>query len=76
MREWQETRLGEGEACAYADVLGFCKTAILEEIKASGYLLTPGRYVGAADVEEDDVPFEEGFAALLAKLGDEFAEAE
>ena len=39
----------------------------LEEIKAHGYVLTPGRYVGAADVEDDDVPFAERFAVLQSE---------
>ena len=39
-------------------------------------MLTPGRYVGAAEAEEDDVPFEERFAALKATLAEQFAEAE
>ena len=38
--------------------------------------LTPGRYVGAADVEDDEMPFGERFAALEAKLVDQFAEAD
>jgi len=67
---------GEGEAGAYADVLGFCRSVTLEDIKAHGYVLTPGRYVGAADIEDDDVPFAERFAALETKLADQFAEAE
>ena len=67
---------GEGDAGAYADVPGFCKAATLEEIKAHGYVLTPGRYVGAANVEEDDVPFAERFAALQANLERQFAEVE
>ncbi|MGN7292366.1 type I restriction-modification system subunit M [Rhizobium sp. SAFR-030] len=67
---------GESEAGAYEDVPGFCKAATLEEIKAHGYVLTPGRYVGAADVEDDDMPFAERFAALQAKLSGQFAEAE
>jgi len=41
---------GEGEAGAYEDVPGFCKAVTLEEIKAHGYVLTPGRYVGTADI--------------------------
>nr|NLR85750.1 SAM-dependent DNA methyltransferase [Rhizobium sp. P28RR-XV] len=59
---------GEEEAGTYQDVPGFCKSATLEEIKAHGYVLTPGRYVGAADVEDDDVSFAERFSALQAKL--------
>lgn len=63
---------GEGEAGSYEDVPGFCKSAELKDIKAHGYVLTPGRYVGAADVEEDEMPFAERFAALAAKLNEQF----
>ena len=64
------------EGKGYEDVPGFCKAAKLEEISAHNHVLTPGRYVGAADVEDDDVPFPERFAALRAKLEEQFAEAE
>ena len=67
---------GEGEAGAYEDVPGFCKSASLEEIKAHGYVLTPGRYVGAADVEDDDMPFADRFSTLQEKLKGQFAESE
>ena len=67
---------GEDEAGLYEDIPGFCKAAHLDEIKAHGYVLTPGRYVGAEDVEDDDVPFHKRFAALRAKLDAHFAEAE
>ena len=43
---------------------GFCKAAKLDEITRHGYVLTPGRYVGAAAVEEDDEPFEEKMQRL------------
>ncbi|MBW4049680.1 MAG: SAM-dependent DNA methyltransferase [Proteobacteria bacterium] len=66
----------ESDAGTYQDVPGFCKAASVEEIKSHGYVLTPGRYVGAADVEDDDVPFTERFAALNAKLETQFAEAD
>jgi type I restriction enzyme M protein len=59
---------GENEAGAYKDVPGFCKSATLEEIKVHGYVLTPGRYVGAAEADQDDMPFGEQFAALQAEL--------
>src|SRR5205807_6042837 len=41
----------------YADEPGFCKGATLDEIRHHGYILTPGRYVGAAEVEDDGEPF-------------------
>ncbi len=67
---------GETDAGVYVDVPGFCKSASLEEIKAHGYVLTPGRYVGAADVEEDDVPFAERFKGLQLKLEEQFIEGD
>ena len=67
---------GEPEAAAYADVPGFCKAAILDEIKGNSHVLTPGRYAGAAVAEADDVPFEERFAELKATLAEQFAEVD
>lgn len=67
---------GEKKAGTYADVPGFCKAAILDEIRRHTHVLTPGRYVGAADIEDDDVPFEERFAVLRKKLDEQFAEAD
>ncbi|MCB5945985.1 class I SAM-dependent DNA methyltransferase [Acidocella sp. KAb 2-4] len=64
------------EGKSYEDVPGFCRAAKLEEIAGHGFVLTPGRYVGAADAEEDDVPFEERFAALKEKLEAQFAQAD
>jgi type I restriction enzyme M protein len=63
---------GEADAGAYADVPGFCKAASLEEIKAHGYVLNPGRYVGSDDIVADDTPFEERFGALKQKLDAHF----
>jgi|TARA_R110000868_G_scaffold228782_1_gene481729 type I restriction enzyme M protein len=57
----------------YADEPGFCRSATLEEVRSHGHVLTPGRYVGAADVEDDGVPFEERFGALRTKLTEQFA---
>ncbi|MCB9960153.1 MAG: SAM-dependent DNA methyltransferase [Rhodospirillaceae bacterium] len=64
------------EGTGYEDVPGFCKAATLEEIGTHNHVLTPGRYVGAAAAEEDDVPFPERFAALKATLAEQFAEAD
>jgi type I restriction enzyme M protein len=52
----------------YEDVAGFCKSVTIEEIRAQGYVLTPGRYVGAAELEEDDEPFEQKMARLTNEL--------
>jgi type I restriction enzyme M protein len=60
----------------YEDVAGFCKSATLDEIKEHGYVLTPGRYVGAAEIEDAGVPFEEKMAELSATLYEQFAEAD
>ena len=54
---------------------GFCKSATLDEIRGHNYVLTPGRYVGAAATEEDDVPFEERMAELTATLAEQFKES-
>src|SRR5690606_21787838 len=62
-------------ASAYADEPGFCKAATLEEVRAHGHVLTPGRYVGAADAEDDGVSFAEKFEALREQLQVGFAEA-
>ncbi|WP_243404176.1 HsdM family class I SAM-dependent methyltransferase [Zavarzinia aquatilis] len=67
---------GEGDAGSYEDVPGFCKAASLEEIKAHGFVLTPGRYVGAAEVGDEDAPFADRFAALKAKLEKQFADSD
>jgi type I restriction enzyme M protein len=64
------------EGTGYEDVPGFCKAATVDEIKGHNHVLTPGRYVGAADLEDDDVPFPERFAALTEKLQDQFAEGD
>ena len=61
---------------AYADVPGFCKAAKIDEIAKHGFVLTPGRYVGAADVEDDGVLFEERFAELRGKLERQFKEGD
>ncbi len=66
---------GKPDAGPYADVPGFCKSATLEDIRKHSYVLTPGRYVGAAARAEDDEPFEEKMARLVAQLREQQAEA-
>ena len=58
----------------YADVPGFCEGAITEQIAGYGYVLTPGRYVGALEAEDDGEPFDEKMKRLTAELAEQFAE--
>ncbi|NYG21163.1 type I restriction enzyme M protein [Agromyces hippuratus] len=59
----------------YADAPGFCYSATLAEIKASDYALTPGRYVGAAEVEDEDESIEDKLARLQVELEAQFADS-
>ena len=59
---------GDKDASEYIDMPGFCKTALVEEIRRHGHVLTPGRYVGSAPLEDDDEPFEEKMRRLTATL--------
>lgn len=56
----------------YEDVKGFCKVANMDEIKDNDYILTPGRYVGIEDVEDDGEPFEEKMERLTKTLSEQF----
>ena len=67
---------GEADAGEYEDVLGFCKAATLDDIRKHGYVLTPGRYVGAAKVEDDGETFDEKMQRLAAELHEQFVEAD
>jgi type I restriction-modification system DNA methylase subunit len=62
-------------AAKYEDVPGFCKSATAAEIVSHGHVLTPGRYVGAEEIEDDGEPFEEKMARLVAELNGQFAES-
>lgn len=59
----------------YDDIPGFCKMATLDDIKKNNYVLTPGRYVGVSDMEEDDEPFEEKMTRLTQALQEHFVES-
>ena len=59
----------------YADKSGFCKVAKIQEIKDNEYILTPGRYVGLAEVEEDSEPFEQKMERITADLSEQFAKS-
>ena len=66
---------GEKDAGEYADVAGFCKSASLDDIRKHGHVLTPGRYVGAAEQEDDGEPFEEKMARLSVQWREQRAQA-
>ena len=63
--EWLTEKFGEGE---YKDVLGLCKIATIQEIEEKNYSLTPGAYVGVAEVEDDGVDFHERMNEIHAEL--------
>jgi len=74
---------GEGTKCSkpamvgtqgiYQDIPGFCRSVTLAEIAEHGHVLTPGRYVGAEAVEDDDEAFVEKMQRLTGVLGEQMA---
>lgn len=70
---WDESEHG---GWYYEDEPGFCKATTIEGIAKQGFVLTPGRYVGAKEQEEDAEPFEEKYPRLVAELEEYFAEGE
>ncbi|MFN7931360.1 MAG: class I SAM-dependent DNA methyltransferase [Blastocatellia bacterium] len=59
----------------YQDVAGFCRTVQREEMQKHDYVLTPGRYVGAEEAEEDSEAFADKMQRLTAQLGEQFVES-
>jgi type I restriction enzyme M protein len=66
---------GDKGVGSYIEVAGFCRSASLDEIRAHGHVLTPGRYVGAEESENDGEPFEEKMSRLTTTLEEQFAES-
>jgi len=64
---------GDEGAGKYEDVPGLCKSATLDEIAGHHFVLTPGRYVGAEDVEDDDEPFDVKMPRLASVLNEQLA---
>lgn len=64
----RDTYLSWRKSENYQDIKGFCKSAALESIQKHSYVLTPGRYVGIPDEEDDGIPFEKKMADLTATL--------
>jgi len=63
---------GDKDAGKFEDVAGFAKSTTTAEIATQGYVLTPGRYVGAEEIEDDGEPFEEKMTRLVAELSEQF----
>lgn len=59
----------------YEDIAGFCKKVSLDEIKENNYVLTPGRYVGTEEAQDDGIPFEEKMKDLTSKLSEQMRES-
>ncbi|CZR08798.1 type I restriction enzyme M protein [Trichococcus flocculiformis] len=59
----------------YEDIKGFCKSATIEDIREHEYVLTPGRYVGIEDIEDDGIPFDEKMENMTAELAELFAKS-
>lgn len=74
---WRNTPQSNAEMSLpqYVDEPGWCRSTTIEAVREQGHVLTPGRYVGAADQEDDGVSFEERFAALREKLVAQFAQS-
>jgi len=65
----------EGKA-GYQDEKGFCKSASLEDIQKHKFVLTPGRYVGIPDEEDDGIPFQEKVDTLTTQLREQMEQAQ
>ncbi|ACS80789.1 type I restriction-modification system subunit M [Maridesulfovibrio salexigens] len=70
---WQ---VGEKSAVKYEDVPGFCAAVTLDDIRKHDYVLTPGRYVGAEEIEDNGPPFEEKMGELSTSLYEQMREGE
>ena len=71
---WRGTETSEGQE--YADVPGFCRSVTTSEIAEHGYFLTPGRYAGSEEVEDDGEPVEVKIARLSAEIREGFKKRE
>jgi type I restriction enzyme M protein len=71
----QHSELSTHNSTSYEDIAGFCKSATKEEVAKHDYVLTPGRYVGAADIEDDGIPFETKMTEMSQTLYAQMAES-
>jgi type I restriction enzyme M protein len=65
-------RRGDADGREYADEEGFCKSATTEEIAAHGYVLSPSRYAGTENIDDDDEPFDDKMQRLVYRRADRF----
>jgi type I restriction enzyme M protein len=65
---------GEKQAGKYEDIKGFCKSAKADEVEKNNFILTPGRYVGVQEQEDDGEPFEEKMKRLTEELKQQMEE--
>lgn len=72
IRKIADTYINYKHGTGYEDIQGFCKVATIDEIREHDYILTPGRYVGIEEVEEDGEPFEEKMDRLTTELAKQF----
>jgi type I restriction enzyme M protein len=75
IRKIANTYIKMQNADNYNDIRGFCKSATFEEIKEHDYILTPGRFVGIEEEEEDGEPFEEKLDRLTTNLAQQFKQS-
>ncbi|MFH0959525.1 MAG: class I SAM-dependent DNA methyltransferase [Pseudomonadota bacterium] len=66
---------GDKGSGKYANVAGYCMGVKLDDIRKHGHVLTPGRYVGAEEVEDDGIPVEEKMGKLVSTLNEQFVES-
>jgi len=66
---------GEQGTGKYNDIKGFCKSAKLDEVREHEYILTPGRYAGLEEIEDDGEPFDEKIDKLTSELAEQFAKS-
>jgi type I restriction enzyme M protein len=71
----QKNAAGAASLPGYQDIPGYCRSATISEIRKHDYVLTPGRYVGAAALEDDGIPFETKMTDLSQTLYAQMAES-
>jgi len=71
---WRGEKTEQDDLGKYEDIAGFCKSVPISEIEKHGFVLTPGRYVGVPDEEDDGIPFEDKMKELTTALKEQMEE--